>query len=96
MRVFPALLFGGLMIVPFAVVVVGTLGPRTTIRHALVTAAFVSLALLGLIGLGSVSFAGGFGIPPFLRAVGGVAAGVALAGTLAWLMSARYRRTSHR
>lgn len=62
-RVAPALLFGGLMLVPAAVLVVTALLGRPF--EGLRALAHVVLVALAVVGLGAVLFSGGFAVPTF-------------------------------
>lgn len=61
-RMFPALLFGGLMITPFVAIVSGQRGRTGKYRNALLRAAFAAMILLALVGITAALFAGGFAI----------------------------------
>jgi hypothetical protein len=61
-RVLPALVYGGLMIVPLAAIIAARLGKPMKYGHALVRAALAAMILLALIGIAAALFAGGFAL----------------------------------
>ncbi|WP_246527420.1 hypothetical protein [Pseudarthrobacter albicanus] len=61
-RVFPALLFGGLMIVPLVIIILTSFGRTRRLNRGLVNGSFVVMVLLALIGMAATLFSGGFGI----------------------------------
>jgi len=62
-RVAPALLFGGLILVPAAVLVVTASARRPF--DGVRSLAYVVLVALAVVGLGAVLFSGGFAVPTF-------------------------------
>jgi hypothetical protein len=61
-RLFPALLFGGLMIIPFVSIVLMQLRPPRKYRNGLLRTSFAALISLALVGIGAALFAGGFAL----------------------------------
>jgi hypothetical protein len=63
-RVAPAIIFGGLMLVPMLMLLVVSANGRPTYQWVS-TVSYVALVGLAIVGLGAVLFSGGFGIPSF-------------------------------
>ncbi len=60
-RLAPALLYGGLMLVPL--LAIAFVSQRPSRRGWLAAPAYIVLGVLALLGLGTVLFSGGFSIP---------------------------------
>ena len=61
-RLFPALLYGGLLIIPFVAIVWVQLGRPRKYRNAILRVAFAALILLALVGIAAALSAGGFAV----------------------------------
>jgi hypothetical protein len=59
-RVHPALLYGGLMIVPLVAIITARVSMPTIYRRVVVRASCAAMILLALIGIAAALFAGGF------------------------------------
>lgn len=91
-RVFPAVLFGGLMLVPLSVIVLTAVGERPGAgRAALLWVSFAALVLLAATGIALSLFTGGFAVPSAVFGVGNAVGVLVLLGSVAWLVSWRYR-----
>lgn len=63
-RVAPALIFGGLMLVPMLALLMISINGRPR-NEWVALLSYVALVGLAIVGLGAVLFSGGFGIPTF-------------------------------
>lgn len=61
-RLFPALLYGGLMILPFSCILWIQFSRPRTYRHVILQMAFAALFSLALVGIAAALFAGGFAV----------------------------------
>jgi hypothetical protein len=61
-RLFPALLYGGLILIPLSSIVWVQLSRPRKYRNAILGTAFAALILLPLVGIAAALFAGGFAL----------------------------------